>query len=58
MRDKDFDKAAKKIRDRSDFWINADKETDVDHMYTDLLISIRNAILLLAEVVQTKTEQD
>ena len=54
MNDAKFKEDANNIRCISDFWINQPTETDTDRMYFDALISIRESILLLAEVLQSR----
>ncbi len=53
MKDKTFEESAEKCTD-SDFWINQGKESDKENMYCDILIDIRNSILLLAKVIQER----
>ena len=52
MKDEEFKEKQSLIRGTSDHWINRGKDTDTEHMYCDLYTSIRDSILLLAEVIQ------
>ena len=52
MRDEEYRERQRLIRGVSDHWINRGKDTDTEHMYCDLYTSIRDSILLLAEVIQ------
>ena len=47
----EYDARVRDIKGTSDHWINRGKESDTEHMYCDLLISLRDSILLLSDVV-------
>jgi hypothetical protein len=52
MKDIEFQNKVNDIKGFSNFWVAAQKENDRDNMYCELLVSIRDSILLLAEVVR------
>ena len=54
VKDSEFNKSVKAIKDNGDFWIDQGKEADFENMICDLIIDVRNSILLLAKVIQER----